>query len=683
MTPDIPKDGKHRHSAFAVSLALLPGALVLGLKARYGQAHAMPPAWLFGFALLWGLVLLQAMEGMGFVIYRSVMGRRDNWAIHSSVGMATLVLVGGWLNWFQLANSHVLAMVLWAGVSASVVMRFLRSKGEDAATTDAAARLPRVVWVVVAALAMALIWRYTQSAAWSRFNGHDDFHAYLLFPKKLLELGWLGTDPFSERRLVSGLGGQYILLAAIGVELPERFWHLLDPGLATLMTAALVGLLPIRSGEVSANAHAATLVVILGAVLVTPDAVNVMAEYSLMPFIVTAIYLANGAVSSNEVQARREMAGSALLIGLLAGAALTLKNTFVPFVMLIALGVLALVAVQSRWHLSTFARFAVPALIAILCTTLPWMLDLHRSSGTLMYPLLGRGFHGSVYGLFPVANSGFLSPPHLGHSINSLGLTALHLLFIFQLAAVGFALSGWRNGRVPARLILLIGASAIATTFAIWWAAGGYGTYRYAAPVLLTGLVASAVLLREWATAASLPRVVLWGVAFVMGGYGWSHFEAQHRPGAAALRQALSGQDIATPEQRAAYQRLSEAIPRDGAVLTRLSKPFLLPQRVDLFIADYPGGASPPPGMPMGATTEQWVAYLRARGVRYLAWDYATEAGFSKASFGDRLDPGEHPWIRAEATATFEFHDHLEKVRGSHRVIYDGDGFAVIDLALM
>src|SRR5262249_32512327 len=67
------------------------------------------------------------------------------------------------------------------------------------------------------------------------FNRHDDFHAYIVFPRKMIQTGELGRDPFSVRRMVASLGGQSFLHALVLAGLQEQNLHLMEPGIGLLL----------------------------------------------------------------------------------------------------------------------------------------------------------------------------------------------------------------------------------------------------------------------------------------------------------------------------------------------------------------------------------------------------------------------------------------------------------------
>src|SRR5262249_30138640 len=57
--------------------------------------------------------------------------------------------------------------------------------------------LARVLTVLAV---LAVLWQLLLAASWTNFHEPDDLQGYFVFPTKMLALGSLGEDPFSERR---------------------------------------------------------------------------------------------------------------------------------------------------------------------------------------------------------------------------------------------------------------------------------------------------------------------------------------------------------------------------------------------------------------------------------------------------------------------------------------------------
>ena len=199
--------------------------------------------------------------------------------------------------------------------------------------------------------------------------------------------------------------------------------------------------------------------------------------------------------------------------------------------------------------------------------------------------------------------------------------------------------------------------------------------------VLLVGSVAPRAR-RGWPAVRGAAPVLLAlaSLAFAHAGESVEHWAGL--PG--TLRGALEQSRSPGFKNRWArrYARMQQAVPAGEPLLTRLEYPFTLDfSRQAVFVADYPGGSSPPPGMPSFQGAEALAAYLLGRGVRYVAYSYRSEAGFDRGRWGHRLGEGTHPWTRAQARLAFDFQRSLDELgRTRARIHDDGDVF-VLDLA--
>jgi hypothetical protein len=129
--------------------------------------------------------------------------------------------------------------------------------------------------------------------------------------------------------------------------------------------------------------------------------------------------------------------------------------------------------------------------------------------------------------------------------------------------------------------------------------------------------------------------------------------------------------------------RMLESVPEGAVLLARLRYPFVLDfTRHTILVVNYPGGSSPPPGMPFFQGGEPLARYLCGQDVRYVAYSYRTEANFGKEAFEHRLDPEEFAWTRTQASHALDFQENLMKLGRSRRRIYDDGDIFVLDLAV-
>lgn len=133
-------------------------------------------------------------------------------------------------------------------------------------------------------------------------------------------------------------------------------------------------------------------------------------------------------------------------------------------------------------------------------------------------------------------------------------------------------------------------------------------------------------------------------------------------------------------QQHAAAQR---AVKPGELILVRSSKPFLLNfSRNPLYVVDWPGGASPSPGLPFGSGVSGFRSYFIEHGIHYILYSYGDEAGHSRAKYGQRLHwkGGYLDHVRGRAKYAFDFQDKLMEMRKACNSIYDDGAIFVLDL---
>ena len=98
----------------------------------------------------------------------------------------------------------------------------------------------RTAIIICVILILILLAQYATWVVAAPFNESDDLQSYFVFPQKMLQTGHQGADPYSERRIIASLGGQWFLVAIALAHAPEPFAHLIEPGLGILLLLALI-----------------------------------------------------------------------------------------------------------------------------------------------------------------------------------------------------------------------------------------------------------------------------------------------------------------------------------------------------------------------------------------------------------------------------------------------------------
>jgi hypothetical protein len=643
-------------------------------------------------ALLWGLCVLAALAGWGRLLTGLV--RRHpgpasalpDWLDAPAWGIAITSLLAGILNLASLATRTGLVVYVLVGLVLfiSSVMRAFPHLRIFLVSLPGAGR-PWLALLIFVSLLLAL--RFASSVivtsfhtdphfATVRFNPQDDQQSYLVSVTRLLQTGSLGLDPFNSRLMMTGFGGQSVLNALVVAFLPLDHLHLLEGGiaLAALCLASVSLGLRLGLGRLAATALALVpLAVECSYINIT----SLVTSAAVLTVLVSSLLPQPTATNSTPVEKFSSCLSSLLFPGLLLGGACALKSTTIPVAVLFIALFAMFKAIATR-RLQPLLDAFIIGLIAVV-SLLPWMLWQFRSSGTALYPLLGQGFHWEAF---------FPSPPRPYSTMTwdalSDGLTlplvlmfcALPLLFSrrirtaagadFSLAALAFLLA-WTitwpiiaiSTENPAMARYLAAPREVALLFflALAWKLGqGLALkFRWLGPAVL--LVMLAFLEPEWSVtyAKILPRDL-----------------------------ATSGQGRlqSLPSEVNEARALQAAVAPGEKILVYLSAPYLLDfQRNPVFVADWPGESSPPPGLPVRSGPGPVADYLRDQDIRYVAYAYAAEAGFRRSEHPDYLYFDYGHVIHRTTVNAFAFQKDLAELAHAHPAVFDDGQVFVLNLA--
>ena len=661
--------------SFVLINALIGGILIFPIIAHPFLAQGFARNYLAGLvgSIFWVILILQSCLGIGLVFHRLLKPELSNYGVLGCLGLSILIFIGSILNILHFANREVLVFVVYSFAVVFIAYQLFKIFHRRGNIHSIGLK----VYIALMAVALVLLANCSLSAMNLSFNIHDDYHGYLVFPTKLLDMGYLGADPFSERRVVTGLVGGPFLLALGLAGMPWNFIHILDVGLGLSLLTLVALFFPTGPGRV---AFASKIVLLFGIACLQSPGVNLTATFVPAVLAVASWILlidCRGLRGSENQIGFREMAALAFLIfGLL-----TLKNTFVVYAALIVFSVALFRYTSINKNFRGLFIFLLKFGALLFFLLIPSMLDLYGAAGTYFYPILGKGVHASSYGNFASATDGFLVGP--GFWVDLLKvidpyrrtIVLLNIALIVFLPFVNCIISGVSR---PKYFIFLIVFCCLSNIFCVGLLIGGYGSYRYIFPAAIASFVSGYLLLLQTIFGVKIQRILLI-IALLFSANSVLKFI----PVAMSIydKREFSIDAPISLERYSSYESLSKALPIKGGILARLDLPFLLPySRRNIFLADYPGSASPSPGMPFRQGPELLVKYLQEQNIDYLVWDYGNQANFPIESYGDRLDSLTHPWIRSEAEHAFDFQLNLEKLRKTRPVIYDAHGFAIIDI---
>ena len=558
-----------------------------------------------------------------------------------------------------------------------------------------AVALPRLPTGLVARLLLAAVLLLGAIAVFGHvyypdFSRFDDYPGYLVFPEKLMATGSLGFEPFSERRLLTSLGGMYFLQALVLAGADFYFFHLIDPALG-------VGLIVLML-EAAMRRHLVTpawrLGVLLFVLLLMATIVNLTAIVLPVALMLYAYLLVE---ADPEVEPGPRSLGRIVALALVAVAMIAIKPAYLPWIGSFLALVYGRRLVLDRFRLRSWYEPAALAAMTVVLL-LPWMFANLRDTGTAMYPVFGNGFYASRYGDYPPVWT-LVTPAEqfriLLHESWTLGprLLASGLFFVLALRvstrSADRGSAGGRRGAAMLTLYFLLACLVMLATIATGTAMQDLMRYGYPgmAAMLVVALyymaVAGSRVTRGEAAAAVVACLVV--VAGNVHGLVQYYGHAVANLGMAVLgpgfRPAMLV-GVLTHDggaERQAVLRMQQAIPAGTPLLERLDYPFVLDfRRNDVLVADWPGAVSLPPGMPMFQGPEKLAAYLLGVSIRYVAYSYANESKFPASEASQLPD---ETWILRDAKLAFDFQDNLAALMQTRRLIFKDDTRAVIDLA--
>ena len=627
----------------------------------------------------WGICILVSLIGWGGVVNRILFPEyRVDWGQRAAWGIAWSVIFGGLLNVTWTISQATILIYICLGALYGIIDTW----ANRTSIADVLNRLINTfkqnvffaIGTVIAFLLTAV--QYSGSVSWHNFNLIDDYHAYFVFPRKMLQIGSLGSDPFSERRLVSALGGQSFLHTFSLSMLDERSLYLIDPGCALIVMIGLI----IGYCQQKNISKSSTLLIVFALFSLSRLHINITGI--LIP---VCLFFSLFRVFEWDHLKSTNIQSNAVIVGLLAAAICALKSTFVPACIIFFTASYFFYILGSQTKHKAIYEFCL-ASILLAMFILPWSISMYQSSGTLLYPILGKGFHGSVYGgSVKLPNS--IIPPNLAIKLKVYAIFTT--IYISTVLAIRFWIIGLGKKQIVREATLSICLSAAIGTAIVVFSTGGADAYRYSYSLLVVVFVVVISIFMENIEQNNLnlklKKIIFSGAVFLslllaIASHGKTPEQSNNYLDNLAL--GLRNIPLVIPNEREKYSKMLDSIPKGEIVLTRLDKPFLMNfKKHTIWIADLPGGASPPPGMPSFKGEEALADYLVSQSIRYVAYSYANEANFSRKSFEIILSPEWPFWLQNQTLNTFEFQDSLQKLGETRKRIYDDGQNFVIDLS--
>jgi len=628
----------------------------------------------------WVWLLLVSFVGWGRVAGRAAHVKKLPASVTCALGISIAIFLGGLLN---------LVHGLYPGISIGFVFAGLALYGLSYKETPDKYRW-RIFWrqatpcgkiLAVAAIAV-LAFRVAGTLRLGMFNNLDDGPAYLVFAHKLLATHSFAFDPFSDRRVISSLGGAYLLqaMAIAGTSLASI--GIADRTIGFLVLGAAIYDIGIAF-ELSAGRIA--LLEFL-AFLVPQQTINL--TFIILP---TSLFLAMIwlLLCASDTQEEAPRGRFAVLAGITGGAILSLKSTFLPCVG--AFSVLPYFFLERRQRYAW--RYAGITVLACFLLLVPWMIAMRWNSGTYLFPVLGHGVDYSGYGLLPPQVRLFSARTWAKIFLQAIALGVLAVILIG---------SGLKSKKHWLSLGILI-ASAIAIT-AFNYKTGGDFIWRYNFPQFFATVlvfyaatggtnVSSATSATTASSHVSGRFAFFCGVIAVIAMIFYYDASGTHphpfrevrmdssdyRLG---LRASLTGRALVSPQVAEQYREAESSLPLRARAIENTAYAFLFSYRGrTIFLADWPGGASPAPGWPFRAGQEPLSVFLHRQSIRYLIYDsaYARWMDVEACIAMENTDRNSQELVSLWHLTVLAHHQ-FNQLHTHYRSIYDDGTIAVIDL---
>lgn len=634
----------------------------------------------------WGLCILLALIGWGTILNRILFPEQPiDWGQRAAFGVAFSIAIGGILNVTYIISKPIILGYLLVGFLYFFIAQN-QSINSNINLLNSFLKKRRTNKLLIFGFLIVILLTFLNYASWvatNEFNTLDDYNAYFVFPNKMLQTGSIGPEPFSERRMTS-LGGQSFLHTLVLVILSEKNLFIIDPGIASII---VIGLILGYFNEKKLSLHIALLICTFYLLFPAP----ILNSTSLV--IALALLFSTFRILTWKGLRENHFLLNAFILALTTSSICALKTNLIP-----VSGILLLTSYGFYLSRAENRRTAIYELLATIgfgfLLLSPWMISMYQSSGTLLFPLFGKGYHASAYDINFYDDKNTLTLSIFWRSLSDLIGWELRIysFVLFCLTVLGVRSQPHTERQAYVSLAIATWLATLLVAIALRDGDWKY-LYRYTFSFTFLLLVVSMMLLlpkvrigKQGKIAHSATsRLMAIFLVGVLVGHVWHGVEKEFgtwRKNIGFGRRDLSLTRL-SPSVVEQYAALQQAIPPEESLLARLEAPFLLDfRRNKILTVGMPGSASPPPGMPLEAA-DALASYLMAQSIRYVAYSYCDDVSFSISKFREFLRTGnsdEFTWLEAEIKLSIAFQEKLVELSHTRKRIYDDGEIFILDL---
>jgi len=572
--------------------------------------------------------------GWGWAFSKLLRLERRTWPTVAALGMATVVFIGGILNFARLANPTALAAVAAIGVLLAILA--LR----DGLSIDPP---PMIVAILIAVI---LVFTIATQLPPSVYNFHDDYQKYFAYPVRMIETGTVFGSPLSAMGLQT-LGAQAFLDGFVVAFFPMIFIN----GVDAVFGLFLCLLLAAQFTRNRKDLLAMTVISVLSVVFINPQYVNISTLFCGSALIMAMVAVEDPAS-----------------LGLLYAALIAMKPIYAVFVA-IHLATVALIAAGGiRWMVRTGLAAAIFLAPWALVHAPHYLASLH-----IRHPAPTP-----VPGDIDTAKINLFSIEPLAYGSTAANYTAL---------VIAIAICGLICWKVKPASLRTVACSIVAVvTLPVFVYVLGPIQYGYQhglryyttvaiglAPAIfsLTALAADRLSSRVWRL--WIPLIVATVPLAAFGSSLRSRISTALNTHSSASYSWLAqdpeyleyNRRVLTGTERQDVKALQDRVPPGEPILAWINTPFYLDYRRNRIIDIDTAGVAVP-----------WAALPSAR---YLIWDYAGYATADEDQYeGRALNAGAGE--RKDSMVTLDFIRRLNSMVEKAQVLYDDGKVKVVRL---
>ena len=627
----------------------------------------------FLISSLFIIVFSVSIHGWGSLVSRICY--RDNkvgFAYNCTLGIALLVVIGGFLNISQLAYPSVLHLLLYGGVILTVIavirhyrvplktdehvrMTGNRNAGTDKSTQSVRGFLAMDSVLFASVILVSFVFLAYNLMPSNSFNIHDDFQVYFVRPFRMLQTGTVGGDPFDVLGLDS-LGSLSFIQAFTLLWRDARYLNASDAVVCFLLCIGLII-------EVGRELKAKTFFILLAVAilfLINSQYANISSLYSgsLMLLGIAYSYLIFYRHGSLTKEPLKIVIFSSLPLSLIFVSLLSFKMTYIFIIALFFITNILLGTVFNPDKKKTLQLHVFCALFIILLIA-PWVVIHLQKYFTLAHSFLGDlsitgelsagHFNRQIKSIVTAGNSKVISELLSANELFYGNTYRDYLLAILAAFVTGFfaAVYAWRHKSsmlVPLISLLLLGVFNYYLLSRLFPARL---VIRYSCPVMFAIMPLSVLLVGHimrneiyfWRDSFSSKVVltvcgVLLVFQLIVGGSFWTTFG--ERVKRLVNYQTLLSYPGAITEDYISYNRLvlsgigkqkmlshQNEVKPGLKILGWLSAPFWLDfSRNKLYIVNHAGLHNDWLNLPLSGGATTMLEYFNQRGINNFIWEY-------------------------------------------------------------